>query len=148
MAGRRRGARATASLLVLGGVAACASASSATPGPAGAATAAPEGAGAPTTLAVYTAGQAERGERVFSTVCSACHGRNEFRGPIFALTWMAEPVGHLFEHISATMPQDRPGSLSGEEYAAVLAYFLQVNGREAGDVELPADVERLRTMRW
>ena len=85
---------------------------------------------------------------MFSKVCSACHGGNEFRGPIFELTWMADPIGHLFEHISTTMPQDRPGSLSGEEYAAVLAYFLQLNGRRAGDSKLPADAELLARMRW
>ncbi len=89
-----------------------------------------------------------RGQRVFTTVCSACHGRTEFTGPIFAFTWMAEPVGHLFEHISTTMPQDRPGSLSGEEYAAIVAYLLRLNGREAGDSELPADPELLGRMRW
>ena len=102
-----------------------------------------------TTLALHLAGAwAQRGQRVFSTVCSVCHGRNEFRGPIFAFTWMAEPVGHLFEHISTNMPQDRPGSLSAEEYAAIVAYFLQLNGRQAGDSELPADAELLGRRRW
>ena len=94
--------------------------------------------------ALYTSEQAERGEGIFSAVCSACHGGNEFKGPIFAMTWMAEPVGYLFEHISTNMPEDRPGSLSPPEYAAVLAYFLRVNGREPGHIELPADAELLR----
>lgn len=61
---------------------------------------------------------------------------------------MADPIGHLFEHIRTSMPQDQPGSLSNEEYAAVLAYFLRVNGREAGDVELPADADLLSMIRW
>jgi hypothetical protein len=61
---------------------------------------------------------------------------------------MADPVGHLFQHISTAMPQDRPGSLSAEEYASVVAYFLQLNGRAAGDRELPADAELLGRMRW
>ncbi len=85
---------------------------------------------------------------MFGSVCSVCHGRNEFRGPIFELTWIAEPVGHLFQHISTTMPQDRPGSLSLEEYASIVAYFLELNGREAGDRELPADGSVLNSMRW
>ena len=46
------------------------------------------------------------------------------------------------------MPQDRPGSLSAEEYAAIVAYFLQLNGRQAGDSELPADAELLGRRRW
>lgn len=99
-------------------------------------------------VASFTAEQADRGAQVFSRVCSACHGVNEFRGPIFSMTWMAEPVGHLFEHISSNMPEDRPGSLSPEEYAAVVAHFLRENGRQPGERELPADAELLRTIRW
>jgi mono/diheme cytochrome c family protein len=96
----------------------------------------------------FSAEQAARGQRTFATVCAVCHGRNEFTGPIFALTWMKEPVGHLFEHISSAMPQNDPGSLSPEEYAAVVAYLLQLNGRAAGERELPADAELLGAMRW
>ena len=99
-------------------------------------------------VAFYTAEQAERGERVFTTVCAVCHGRNEFTGPIFAFTWMEEPVGHLFQHISTAMPQDDPGSLTAAEYAAVVAYMLQLNGRAAGTRELPADAEALGRLTW
>ncbi|MEX2572563.1 MAG: c-type cytochrome [Gemmatimonadota bacterium] len=98
--------------------------------------------------ATYTADQAERGERVFDSVCGTCHASTEFRGQIFELTWMAEPVGHLFQHISTAMPQDMPGSLSPVEYASIVAYLLRLNGRPAGERELPADADRLGTMRW
>jgi mono/diheme cytochrome c family protein len=143
--GRSRGrAHAPRLLLLHLGLAGCASAAPATP-PAG-----PEEAAviAEPVAAEFTAEQATRGQRVFTTVCAVCHGRNEFTGPIFALTWMAEPVGHLFQHISTAMPQDRPGSLSAEEYAAIVAYMLQLNGRTAGDRELPADAELLGRTRW
>lgn len=99
-------------------------------------------------LATFTAAQADLGERVFGSICSVCHGRNEFRGPIFSLTWRVEPVGHLFEHISTTMPQDDPGSLTAEQYAAIVAYMLRLNGRQPGDIELPAEAERLNELRW
>ena len=99
-------------------------------------------------VATYTDEQADRGERIFSTVCAVCHGRTEFSGPIFSMTWMADPVGHIFQHISTAMPQDDPGSLEPEEYAAVIAYMLRLNGRPAGDAELPADAEALESMRW
>jgi alcohol dehydrogenase (cytochrome c) len=85
---------------------------------------------------------------VFTGVCATCHGRNEFVGPIFQLTWMEEPVGNLYEFASANMPQDAPGSLPPEDYAAVVAYLLQLNGRTAGDRALPADAAQLATMRW
>ena len=98
--------------------------------------------------ATYTVAQAEQGRRVFGSVCSVCHGRNEFRGPIFRATWIAEPVGSLFQHISTTMPQDDPGSLSAEQYASVVAYLLELNGRASGDTPLPADPAVLATMHW
>jgi len=61
---------------------------------------------------------------------------------------MADPVGSLFEHVSTKMPQNRPGSLSDQEYADVVAYLLQINGRPAGERELPPDQELLARMRW
>jgi alcohol dehydrogenase (cytochrome c) len=97
---------------------------------------------------VFTADQAQRGQRVFTSVCSTCHGRNDFVGPIFALTWMADPVGNLYEFASTNMPQDAPGSLPPEDYAAVVAYLLQLNGRSPGERELPADPGLLGSMRW
>jgi mono/diheme cytochrome c family protein len=100
------------------------------------------------TTAYYTAEQATRGQRTFTSICSTCHGRNEFTGPIFGLTWRAEPVGNLFEHVSTNMPQDDPGSLTPQQYADVVAYILQMNGLTAGDRELPPDPEALRSLRW
>lgn len=128
-------------LFLVGLLTGCASAATEPPGRADTVSAEP-------IPAVFTAEQATRGQRVFTSVCSACHGRNEFIGPIFALTWMADSVGDLFEHISTKMPQDRPGSLTADQYASVVAYLLQVNGRVPGDRELPADAELLARMRW
>ena len=113
-------------------------------------TSSPPTSGAPAepTAAYFTAEQATRGQRVFTSVCSTCHGRNEFTGPIFALTWREEPVGNLFEHVSTNMPQDDPGSLTPQEYIDVVAYILQLNGVTPGSRELPADGDRLSSMRW
>ena len=98
--------------------------------------------------ATFTAAQATRGQGVFTSICSACHGRNEFSGPIFAITWRAEPVGSLFEHVSTAMPQDRPGSLTPQQYADVVAYILQINGIQPGDRELPPNLALLGRMDW
>lgn len=97
---------------------------------------------------LYTAAQAERGRRVFDTVCSTCHGLGEFHGRMFQLTWKTRPIGHFFQHISTAMPQDRPGSLSPEEYASVVAYVLQLNGYPAGSQELSTDVQALEALGW
>jgi mono/diheme cytochrome c family protein len=142
--GSRAGRRAARLLVVLGSLwcAGCASAAveEASPPPAV--------SGAELTPAFFTAEQAARGQGVFTSVCSTCHGRNEFTGPIFALTWMEEPVGSLYEFAGTNMPQDAPGSLPREDYAAVVAYLLQLNGREPGNRELPADREQLAALRW
>ena len=61
---------------------------------------------------------------------------------------MAEPGGNLFQHISTTMPYDEPGTLEEEEYAAILAHMLDLNGRTPGDSELPVDTGLLSRMRW
>ena len=132
----------------LGGVGACAAAGAGGSATGNAPARADADAAVEPPAALYTPEQAEEGQRVFTTVCATCHGRNEFTGPIFALTWMQEPVGHLFQHISTAMPQDDPGSLTPEEYAAVVAYMLRLNGRPAGEQPLPADVEVLGRLRW
>ena len=45
------------------------------------------------------------------------------------------------------MPQDGPGSLSPAQYADVLAFMLNKNKFPRGRIELPADLDGLRTIR-
>jgi mono/diheme cytochrome c family protein len=101
-----------------------------------------------TAVVSYTAAQADRGREVFTTICSACHAINEFRGQQFQLTWRARPIGDFYQLISTAMPQDRPGSLRPEQYAAVVAHVLQLNGHPPGTAELPADQRVLQGMAW
>jgi hypothetical protein len=49
--------------------------------------------------------------------------------------------------MSTTMPEDDPGSLSLEDYANLLAYFLQLNGYPTGEEPLPGDVSALQNLR-
>ena len=92
---------------------------------------------------VFTSAQASRGERTFSDVCAACHDTGEFSGGRFRISWVGRPVGELFETISTLMPEADPGSLSPAEYAAIVAYLLQVNNYPAGDTDLPTNVRAL-----
>ena len=92
---------------------------------------------------VFTQAQASRGERTFSDVCAACHDTGEFSGGRFRISWVGRPVGDLFDTISTLMPEADPGSLSPAEYAAIVAYLLQVNGYPAGDAALPTNVRAL-----
>jgi mono/diheme cytochrome c family protein len=117
----------------------------------GGSTPAPTPAAAPPTGPLapeYTTVQAGRGLAVFTNVCSTCHGRNEFTGQMFALTWRAEPLAALFEHVSTNMPQDRPGSLTPQQYIDVVSYILQLNGIQPGARELTPDVALLARVDW
>ena len=113
-------------------------------GPAGAPAAEAEAQSAGSVLdGVFTPAQASRGERTFSDVCAACHDTGEFSGGRFRISWVGRPVGELFETISTLMPEADPGSLSPAEYAAIVAYLLQINNYPAGDTDLPTNVRAL-----
>lgn len=96
---------------------------------------------------VFAAAQASRGERTFEEVCAGCHDTGEFSGARFRLSWMDRTVGELFDTISTLMPEGDPGSLSPGEYAALVAYLLQLNGYPPGETPLssaPAALEALK----
>ena len=95
---------------------------------------------------VFTAAQASRGEATFRRVCSACHDTGEFSGGRFRLTWVGQSAGDLFDTIATLMPEGDPGSLTPAQYAAVVAYLLQVNGYPAGESDLPTSLSALRGM--
>ena len=96
---------------------------------------------------VFTARQASRGETRFRQVCAACHGISEFTGGRFRLVWVGRTVGDLFESMSTLMPEDDPGSLSPEEYSAIIGYMLRENGYPAGEEDLAADASALQDIR-
>jgi S-disulfanyl-L-cysteine oxidoreductase SoxD len=89
-----------------------------------------------TNSGVYTAAQAERGKKLFSNSCTACHDTARFSGETFLESWNNKAMKELWDVASGTMPEDNPGSLKQQEYADILAYFLQLNEYPAGDAEL------------
>lgn len=91
---------------------------------------------------VFTEEQARRGEALNQKVCGACHMPEWFTGT-FMRSWSGATVGMLFDLISATMPEDRPGGLKRREYADVLAYIFELNGLPPGDEELSSRKEVL-----
>jgi S-disulfanyl-L-cysteine oxidoreductase SoxD len=96
---------------------------------------------------VYSQSQAERGGQAFEQECSFCHAPAEFSGRIFQLTWQGRSVGALFNELRTTMPLDNPGSLTPDQYAAVVAYLLGLNRYPAGEKPLPADPDALNRIR-
>jgi quinoprotein glucose dehydrogenase len=104
---------------------------------------------------LYTAAQAARGRTLYSQQCAVCHGTNlegiemspSLAGGDFMDRWRGQTLGDLSERVRTTMPQNKPGSLSRDDNAAIIAYILSVNGFPAGSTELPSDVQMLKGIR-
>jgi mono/diheme cytochrome c family protein len=88
---------------------------------------------------VFTAEQASAGKTAFQAHCASCHagdlrGKDDapaLKGEAFLATWQAKPVQELFDFIRTTMPPEG-GSISADDYLAIVAYALQENGATAG----------------
>ncbi|MFT4604957.1 MAG: mono/diheme cytochrome c family protein [Rhodothermales bacterium] len=96
-----------------------------------------------TRTGVFTAEQALRGQDIFTIVCGECHQYEDFLEG-FLPGWSGQTADVLFDEIRSTMPEDSPGSLRSSEYAAVIAFLLQMNGLKAGEDKLPGSVRRLK----
>jgi len=100
---------------------------------------------------IYTQAQANRGRELYGLQCARCHGDearggNEapgLTGEGFLAKWRSRSVGALFENVRATMPADRPGSLSAAATADILAYVFAQNKLPAGTHELSDRSEAL-----
>lgn len=101
---------------------------------------------------VYTREQADAGQVLYRRECAHCHledlsGENfapGLRDDPFIKRWENEVLASLFAITKTTMPQDRPASLSDEEYAAVVAYLLSVNKFPAGQQKLSPELDELK----
>ena len=104
---------------------------------------------------VYTAAQAERGQRTYLAYCASCHsddlgGGGTFRGDAVpglrreALLDGWPELNAFYEAFRRAMPADDPGSLSPQEYVDILAYLLAENGWRAGAIELKPDAALLK----
>ena len=92
---------------------------------------------------VYSAAQAERGQRIYLAQCAECHGKAmegtvgpPMAGDAFLAGWSARPLSGLVDRIQKTMPFNQPGSLSRQESTDLTAYVLQVGRFAAGTSEL------------
>jgi mono/diheme cytochrome c family protein len=96
---------------------------------------------------VYAAAQADRGHALFAASCSTCHDPSRFTGDDFLGSWTGKPLHALFELVSATMPEDNPGSLKPQQYADVISYFLRLNEFPAGADELKGTADAMRAIK-
>ena len=104
---------------------------------------------------VYTEEQAKRGQPLYNEQCASCHGDTlgggesapALAGGEFLSNWNGLTLGDLFERIRTTMPQNKPGKLSREVNADILAYMLSANQFPAGKTELAHATEVLKEIR-
>jgi S-disulfanyl-L-cysteine oxidoreductase SoxD len=104
---------------------------------------------------VYSDAQAARGEAVYREACANCHGPElegadmtpPLTGGAFTANWNDLTVGDLFERLRLTMPLDKPGSLSRQQNADLLAFLLKVNRWPAGTSELSRELGALKQIR-
>ena len=101
----------------------------------------------------FSLDQAARGQVVYAEHCVTCHGvslRGGEAGPalsgrVFQDQWALRPLEQLLEITSRSMPTSNPGSLSSEDYAAVLAFVLYRNGYAPGATALTTAFEPNRS---
>ena len=78
---------------------------------------------------VYTEEQAKRGEALYMERCVHCHGTNlagavdgaaSLTGATFNGNWNGVPLGQMVDRMRATMPLDKPNTLTRQQTADVL----------------------------
>ena len=100
---------------------------------------------------VYTVEQASKGEALATAQCVVCHGDRltggesapPLTGDLFNSTWEGVLLSDLADRIRTTMPIDKPGTLSRQQTADLLAYMLSLSKIPAGAMPLPADAGAL-----
>jgi mono/diheme cytochrome c family protein len=105
---------------------------------------------------VYTEDQAKRGAPMYSEQCASCHGPELMGGEMapplatgdFLAGWDGLTIGDLFERIRISMPQNNPGSLSGQQNADILAFMLGANKFPAGTTELGTNAMMLKAIKF
>ncbi len=104
---------------------------------------------------VFTEAQARRGQEHYNQHCAACHGDTLTGGDMspalvggqFLSNWNGLTLDDLFERNRKTMPPGRPGRLSREVNADILAFLLSANEFPAGRTELTQDAKHLKQIR-
>jgi len=105
---------------------------------------------------VFTEAQATRGKALYAEQCASCHGGEltggEMAPPLaggeFMAGWDGLTIGDLFERVRISMPQNAPGSLSGQQNADILAFMFSSNKFPAGASELPKEAGILKQIKF
>lgn len=107
---------------------------------------------------IYTESQAQRGQALYHSKCSSCHGDHlggkesddvpALTGRDFMVEWDGRTVGDLFRKIFRKMPQDDPGTLTPQQTADLVSFLLSFNKFPSGNSELPSQNDALAAIRF
>src|SRR6185436_7272815 len=105
---------------------------------------------------LYSEEQATRGKGLYAQECASCHGGEltggEMAPPLaggeFLAGWDGLTVGDLFERIRISMPQNNPGSLSGQQNADILAFMFKASKFPVGTTELAKEAGILKQIKF
>ena len=104
---------------------------------------------------VYTDEQATRGEGLYAEHCVRCHGASlqgngelvkPLTGATFKSTWNGVPMGAMFDRVRLSMPQDKPGTMTRQQVADLLAFVLRENKFPSGKSELVRQTDLLNAI--
>lgn len=101
--------------------------------------------GVTTNDGVYTAAQAAKGKELYGQVCESCHQPAKFGGAEFARAYGGKPLSEIDAGM-AEMPMDNPGSLTRDDVATLIAYFLDMNKYPAGQKALNGEADALKAI--
>jgi S-disulfanyl-L-cysteine oxidoreductase SoxD len=105
---------------------------------------------------VYTDAQAKRGDTIYADKCASCHAPDltgidqapPLTGSDFMGNWNDLSMHDLAERVRISMPADKPGTLTPQEVADVLAFVLQKNSLPAASAELATDADALKAIKF
>jgi len=104
---------------------------------------------------VYSAAQATRGDTLFADQCAKCHGADmtggdapSLAGSEFGSNWDDLSLGDLAQRIRASMPQDKPQSLTADQTADLIAAILKANKMPAGSADMPSQADAMKQIKY
>jgi len=106
---------------------------------------------------VYTEAQAKRGEAIYFERCVRCHGpmlqggtdgAGPLTGPTFNANWNGVPLDQMIDRVRASMPLDKPMTLSRQQTVDVMTFVFSANKIPAGKTELPRQAEMLTLIQY
>ena len=94
---------------------------------------------------LYTTDQATKGKELFAEKCGSCHNPEQFTGAEWTRAYVGRPLSEV-SGAMAEMPLDNPGSLTAEEVASLIGYYLSMNKYPLGQTALSGEPEALKAI--